>query len=391
MAAPRIPFSRRFLTALLAGAEEKKDSLPQITQAAEVVAERLLGAGELFIASARPDFISEGYIRSGGLMLLKEWQTELELTTPDTAIFGTTDPNTDRDLVRRLHQNGAHLVGIGPPLAAADRQYASFFHAYIESTPPLPPDVLAEFDAQAYPLVSLHNLVLLWAFTGELVAALSRQGVMPAMYQSVLVPGARQRNQQRSGHRFEQNHNVPPIAPGQLATAYIEALSTCYRALLETQTAAIAQVAQAATAVLHNGGTVHAFLISHFPIFQAGAPGDPGFMQRLEHIAAESPADTELEVKLQPGDLFFFLGYYNRPTSAYQTAHRAGADIVEIITGTENTNDPAPDYVIHPQWPFGDSLVQIPEYDVAILPSSGIVQTAIYWAVVGEMAELQKS
>ncbi len=389
MAAAQTPFNTRFFTALLAGLDKSREALPHITRAAETVAARLLAGSELYIASARPDFISEGYIRSGGLMLLKEWRAELELAKPDTVLFGTTHPNADRALVQRLQQRGAHLVGPGPSLAD-DCEYANFFDEYIPATPPLPSEVLGPFAGEPYPLLSLHNLVLLWALTGELVAALTRRGAMPTMYQSVLVPGARQRNQARSGHHFEQQHSVPAIAPGQLATAYIDALSACLDSLLETQTAAIAQVTRAAVDTLDSGRNVHAFLISHFPILQAGAPGDPGFMQRLEHISAESPSDAELEAKLQSGDLLFFLGYYNRPATAYQVARRAGARIAEIITGTATATGPSPDYVIHPQWPFGDSLVQVPGYDIAILPSSGIVQAAIYWAVVGEMAELLK-
>ena len=80
-------------------------------------------------------------------------------------------------------------------------------------------------------------------------------------------------------------------------------------------------------------------------------------------------------------------GYYRRPREAYALAHRRGVRTVEVISGTDEPErgGPQPDYVIRPSWPYGDSLVDVPGYDVKILPSSGIVQAAIYWAVVGSM------
>ena len=102
------------------------------------------------------------------------------------------------------------------------------------------------------------------------------------------------------------------------------------------------------------------------------------------------PPVDEVAKVLKPGDLFLFIGYYRRPVEVYEAARRAGAKIVEVITGTTvpETMDPQPDYVIHPKWPYGDALVPVPNYDVKILPRSGILQAAIYWAIAGSMAAL---
>ena len=37
-------------------------------------------------------------------------------------------------------------------------------------------------------------------------------------------------------------------------------------------------------------------------------------------------------------------------------------------------------------WPFGDALVDVPGYDISILPPSGVVQAAAYWMLVAETA-----
>ena len=65
-------FSASFFTALIAGMEETRGALSSIAGISEKVADLLLAGGRLFIASSRPDFVSEGFVRSGGLMLLEE-------------------------------------------------------------------------------------------------------------------------------------------------------------------------------------------------------------------------------------------------------------------------------------------------------------------------------
>lgn len=79
-------FSRRFLDALIAGIEGAQERLPEITGAGEAVAERLVAGGDLFIASVRPDFVSEGIVRSGGLMMLRAYGPDTALSQRDTAI-----------------------------------------------------------------------------------------------------------------------------------------------------------------------------------------------------------------------------------------------------------------------------------------------------------------
>jgi len=381
-------FSARFFDALLNGLQQTRHALPRMIHPSETVASRLLNGGQLFAASVRPDFISEAYIRSGGLMLLKEYTPDTQLTAQDTVLIGwsNTSPAEERGLIRQAHQAGAYLIGIGPiPPAATADECIETLSVFLASDPPLPTNILASFGASPYPLISLQNIVILWAFTGELVAALTRQNAMPTLYQSVLVPGARARNEQRQHLRFEENHSVPPIPPGQLGNAYIDRLADNFQRLIATEINSVEQVARAGTTTLQKGHQIHAFLISHFPVLQHGAPGDPGFMQRLDQGHGETPSNTELQAKLKAGDLLFLLGYYRRPHSAYTIVHNAGARIAEIITGTNTADPPDPDYIIHPHWPFGDALVSVPGYDIEILPSSGIVQTAIYWSVLGTM------
>ena len=383
MDVPPTPFSKHFFAALLSSIQETRHNLPQMVRAGESVAERLVAGGRLFIASARPDFTSEGFVRASGLMLLEEGGPQDQPGSKDVVILGwaNADLDAEKDLLQQVGRGGAWIVGIGPDSALSTR-----VQVFLESAPPQPAAVLAIFGGEKYPLVALQNLVLLWAFTGELAAALTRRGCMPTIYQSVLMPGARQRNEPRHGLRFEAAHEVPPIAAAQLGTRYLERLGGCLGTLMDQESGAIEEIGRIGAALLERGRQIYAFLISHFPVFQWGAPGDPLLLERLDTFYGETPSTAELEEKLGAGDLFFFLGYFHRPLAAYEVARRKGARIVEIITDRAAEGEPGPDYIIHPGWPYGDGLVSVPNYDIDILPASGIVQAAIYWAVVGTVA-----
>ena len=377
-------FSTSYLQTLIDGAQTVRPILPGITHAAEAAALRLASGGNLYIASVRPDFVSEGFIRSGGLMMLREYDPEHPPSSHDVIIVGwsNTDLESDQELLSQLKETGSLIIGIGPEA----KQLRTCVDSFLLSNPPCPDLVLSQLNTEFYPLVSLENLILLWTFTGELVAALSRNGVMPVMFQSVLVPGARNRNESFGTIRFHSPHSLPPIRAGQLGDAYLDKISSCLKTLLR-EAPVIDQVAAACAEVLNNKKHIHAFLISHFPVYQAGAPGDPGYMTPLEIYKGETPDPDELERKLNPGDLLFFLGYYRRPTQAYEIARSHECGIVEIITGADEpaTVGPDPDYIIRPGWHYTDSLVDVPGYDIRILPASGIVQSAIYWSVVGQI------
>jgi len=44
------------------------------------------------------------------------------------------------------------------------------------------------------------------------------------------------------------------------------------------------------------------------------------------------------------------------------------------------------DHIIYidPHWPLPDGCVEVPGYDVAILPASGVMDGAIYWAMTAQ-------
>lgn len=379
-------FAEAYLGALIEGTEDARHRLPAITRAAEAAAERLLAGGELYMASTRYDFTSEGRARAGGLMLLRQYDSAVNLRVQDVVVVGWsgTSPAKDLALLKRVRASGALTIGMGPTGDGALPQQVDL---HLESALALSPVVRKPFGGESYPVISLQNLAVQWAWTGELAAALTRGGYMPVMYQSVLVPGARDRNSRYPGRRFHEKDKIPIVPPGQLGRSYLQALGNCFQQLKQYDSDSIAAVARACVKARRSGHQIYTFLIQHFPYHQLGAPGDPVFMEKIERSGGEIPDPEHVKKSLQRGDVFFFVGYFRRPDVAFRLAKDVGAVSVEVISGTDEPQpDPVPDYVIRPHWPYQDALVSVPNYDIRILPSSGILQAAVYWSVVGSIA-----
>ena len=148
-----------YLSVLLAGVEGLRPRLPTISEVADQVAGHLAAGGRLLLASARPDFTSEGFVRSGGLMLAEEWRPQTRLAPDDTVILGWSGapPDQELELLRDLRASGALIVGIGPAAwAEADSQLGA--DLFLESSLSLPEAVTAPFGGESYPLISLQNL-----------------------------------------------------------------------------------------------------------------------------------------------------------------------------------------------------------------------------------------
>jgi hypothetical protein len=62
-----------------------------------------------------------------------------------------------------------------------------------------------------------------------------------------------------------------------------------------------------------------------------------------------------------------------------------------VYTDVQPAQPPEPaSHILYldPAWPLADGCVTVSGYDVPILPSSGVIQAAIYWTIASERARL---
>jgi len=368
---------------MLTNLDQLEANLPAVTGAAEAVADRLVAGGQLFIGGSQTGFATEGYYRAGGLMLLKYYQDGLDLTAQDTVLLGSLRPDEDRQLVRKLRDQQVATVVFGSSYAQDLLAQADYF---LPNFAPAEDAILtlAGWDEALCPTAPVANVTNLWVFTAELVGALTRRGKMPTMFQSVMAEGGRERNARYLPEAFHAAHSVPAQRPGALGRAYLGAIRSQLQGLQRTQLSLLRQAGEQIARARAAGQAAYVIPIGHYPPDEVGRPGDPRLLEKLP----DSLKPEELKGKLKPGDVLFYLGYTWMPTELLQAAKEAGATTICAIAGGEGwAVDPRwVDLYLDPQWRLGDAAVELPGYDVKILPPSGVLQTVIYWSVVGEAA-----
>ncbi|NSW57106.1 MAG: hypothetical protein HPY44_13925 [Armatimonadetes bacterium] len=361
--------SAAYLDRLLIAIEQQVASLPMHTHLAEAAADRLIAGGRIWLAGDT-GFIIEGLNRAGGMMSVKKLQKADDLQSGDVVLFGSLRVNSEdeRDMVQRCLDTGVLPVFFDPemPLVPA-------------SIDPAIPRVGSE---EYLPFASPANAISLWTFTAELVSALTRRGKMPPMYQSVVVPGGRERNASHLPLTWEPG-SPTPVKPLVLGRTYLSRLARCIRKLRASEMENFAKAGKLAADAMAAGHTAWIVPEGHLPPYQPGIADNLAGLRKLDGGRnAERVADT-----VKPGDVILYIGYYEPFGPWVENAHAAGARIVTIVSGTPDKPASAmgADINICGCWPYGDALVQVPGYDVSILPPSGVIQSAAYWMLVAEI------
>jgi hypothetical protein len=224
-------------------------------------------------------------------------------------------------------------------------------------------------------------LALLWAFTGDVVAACTRSGQMPTMWQSVMVHGARERNARLRGKRLDPAGNVPPVAPGVLGNRYLDQISAGVAGLVRER-AKLRGAADLLRDTLGRSGTIFHANLGHYEPVRLLAPDFPAALRVLPRKEPE----VALAQLGKPGDALFVVWYTDMPAALLAAGRKAGVRSVCMVAGNpERAHDTSlADVFVDPQWKFGDAVVPVPGYDVKILPPSGVLNSLVFFAVLSE-------
>jgi hypothetical protein len=342
--------------------------MPAIAQAAEGIAERMAAEHTLWLGGSYEGFIVEGYYRAGGMMKAAWLRKPDELKAGDVLLLGTVEEANPQDaaLTRAARERSVLVVRIGP--AAHERGSAK-------------PDVDLDVPCEGVgtpgrlPLVSAGDTMMLWALTGEIVGALTRRGKMTPMFQSVLVPGGTARNAEHLKLQWEPT--CPPAQnAGRLGRGYLSRLTRYLRELKATQLPKFAQAGALVREAIGAGRKAYVIPFGHLPPYEVNLPPDPGVFAKL-------PSNTDgkaLAKVVREGDVVVYVGYYELPQDIVQAVHAAGAKVVSFVSGTPQrwAGATGADLSIAACWPFGDAAVEVPGYDVHILPPSGVMTSVGY-------------
>ncbi len=235
-----------------------------------------------------------------------------------------------------------------------------------------------------FPIDTVANVIDLWTWTGEFVAACTRLGQMPVLYQSYGLPGGRERAKKYQGKRFHDDSAVQPIACGVLGREYLNQVQGMLAKINETQMPRILQAARWWGQVSKASATV---LVTGHMFPRHGQ--DARTLQMSDFAAVPARVNKDLLDAGRPPAFVLYLGYQFAPEKLLKQAQVMGVELVYTDVQPAQPPEPANNILyIDPAWPLADGCVTVPGYDVPILPASGVVQAAIYWTIASERAKL---
>jgi hypothetical protein len=367
-AAPATP-GDAYCTEVLDGISRIVPLLPLYARQAEPVAARMIAGGTLWLAGDR-GFVLEALNRAGGLMACKWLKKATDVKAGDVVSYGLIRQAQPADLqfLDEVGRAGAHWMAFAPGAKPTG----------LGLPVPAPPAA----DPNRLPSVSPVLAAATWTFMAELVSALTRQGKLPPMYQSVLVPGGRERNAEHLKLTWEPT-TPQPIPPLILGRTYLARVSNSLRRLRATQADEFPQAGRMAAEAIRSGHTAWYASLGHLPPELPGQPGDPGVLKPLKMSTPDKLGDF-----VKAGDVILYVGYYEPYGPWVEKAHGLRARIVTVVSGTpeRRAEDMGADLNINACWPYGDAVLDLPGHDIKVLPPSGVVAATAYFMLVAETA-----
>lgn len=379
MAAPggtwRVPFLACFIAGVPAIADMSSESylvrvdrslervsadVDRMREVAKDAADRLIDGGTLY-AAGQVSLVSELTGRAGGLMAT----TNLGDRTPsagDVVLYGLEDTG---GVPERIAQSGALVAAFGD---GDTRDGAPAFSGYARECGISP---------------SLASLAPAWAFTGELIAELAGAGKMPVVFETIGLPGGHPRiyQYQARGAVYHDGSlvigkGVSDASPGR---TFLRKTQSILERVERENRRKLSQVGEWMRDARRAGGTLYLYSMGHFPPYeiQATKIGDvfkPGEWNSGFHNQ-RLPEDC-----FGPNDVVIHIGYQHPPNGLFERARPAGAKVVYVdILEHRDWKGDAGVLWIDPMWPWADAVVDLPGYDIPMLPPSGIVNGAIAW------------
>lgn len=352
-----------------------RNDVPSITASAESAARRFVKDGYEIGAWGDPAFVSEFGGRAGGIMPVCGVSPD---TAAKTVILMTLREDHLADDLRQaaeFEQRGNTVV-----IFARKALAKSAKPGFIE-THAAPHGGLISSDGKwSVPTDPTAAIAALWTWTGEFIAACTRLGSAPAVWQSIMAPGSRDRNARFAGVRFLEKC-PPPVPPGKIARDYLNAVEKNLDEVYAKDAVTISKAASMASKARAAGGNLYAGFMGHALQVQMGCAHDTGLFKPT------AGAD------IKPGDFVVSVGYdrvLKEPEwdNLAERSRAAGAAVVWSFTSynPDEVKSVQPgELYIDQRWAMGDAAVTVPGYDVRILPPSGVIGEAIFWSINAEI------
>jgi uncharacterized phosphosugar-binding protein len=370
-------------------AQEK--NLPAITASADAAAEKYVTGEWDLCASGDFGVVGEAVGRSGGVMSFRWGSPIRQYIKPGTkqiVLLALREDHYEaylKQACEKLADASSFVILMGPASLLERARKDGFPHAATIDNQAAPGEGLfpAAGGSRAVSTSPVANLAALWTWTGEFVAACTRRGKMPVLYQSFGVPGAKDRAEKLKGIRFEEQAPAP-IKPGFLGRAYMNAARSDLETFYNAERENLEKASRLAFETARQGHKVYAFLHGHAIVMdQLTYPSSAGIFTQLNpnNWFAQNPKFT-----LAPGDFVLCVGYASRFHEGDfkgwdDSARKAGATLAWSFTDYQPAEvqavRDAGELWINQHWAYGDAAVEIPGYELKAFPTSGLIAMAV--------------
>ncbi len=365
---------------LLACLDTIEANTPQIVATAERAANLYVLENYSFSLDAETPLFSEAFVRSGGLMRLGQENAADKRVILCTQLDGQWEALAAKTVP--WHKAGHWVIALGraDQIERARSRGAHFDAVALVPAPPEGGLYTAPDGRRIIALDAPVKMALFWVWLGEFVGACTREGKMPPLYQGYAVPGGRERAE-RIGVLTKFHAETPiPVEPGRVTRHYLASVRRSLRKTIK-QEGAIARTAERAIAARRAGKGVYALLEGHSVSSRLGGPDDPGAFTPIGRWnTPNQPAPRE-------GDFLFYMGY-DTPPDLVASVRSNGVNVAWSLTDykKERIRQIPPDEpFINQHWAFGDAVVEMPGYDIPILPASGVIAEAVLGMVQAEI------
>jgi len=395
-ASPARDPSRDFLSHINRCLDQSEKNVERLAAAVNEAAKRMAAGNEIYSTDDETGggFASEAAYRAGGLRHLKLLPLDGNVGRGDVVLVGTLGLNlpAQAEQLRRLQREGDPLIIL---FGSRRSELASLANYVVDNGlgPGISPVIKAGNGDMTGPVAGIANVTNMWVFTAELVAALTRMGRMPSMYQSILVPGAREWNARVGEFKFHPDLNIPPVKAGVLGRNYLRLLRDSFSAIELMELKKFGEAGKLCAEAIRSGHRLAAGTLSHFMPSQARLKGFPPIFSWIDDNARSGQS---LKGRIESGDVWLMIGYSYYPLQELTYLRQAGAKSVALfVPGPAAFGEGAPvepdpsliDIYIDPHWRHGDAVVEIPGYGPKIIPVSGVIMASCYWMVLVEIMD----
>jgi hypothetical protein len=343
--------------------EKYRNALPRLVAPANATADALIRGGAFLLAGDK-GWVAEADGRAGGLVMARPLSASEPAKQGDVVWLAYTPESYAEEAQRakELEDRGCLVVALGPKLAGG----APHFTHWIDSfTLPTADDNFTR----------MGNIISLWTLTAEVAAPVSRQGKTLTFYQSSSIEGANERDALYKGLAFHDGFpQMSPVQRGVLSQAYVAYLQEMVQGIQESELEKIMMVGQEVSRQAAEGHPAIMMALGHMIPF---AIDHQSKLFRYMDLRKER---SELESQLPRGGYFVFIGYVGIYLDLWREVRRSGSTAAWIVSTlpTEVHFAQWGDVVIDQHWRIGDCAVEVPGYDIRILPPSGIAQLFMY-------------